>query len=192
MEKTSPLNANAERELIKLAQSGDLCARNELVVSILPILRNKLQWQYACMPSQDLADILQDTAIEIIFAIDRYDLDHPNRPRLSWFMHKPVLGVVRRFYRHSDRSVSVAAVNVSDDSDPCDDLDRQQVTQLVTAALSKLPPQRSGLLVARYADGQNTSQRQVGESWGCSRQNVQRQELKARAEFVVAWGEVAA
>lgn len=193
MKNARPLTPQEEIELIKRAQSGDLLARNELVVSVFPIIRKKLQALYSELPCQDLSDILQDSTIELIMAIDRYDLDHPNRARLAAFMHKPILGVVRRFYRHSQLAVSdLALQNLPADSDPVVDLQKQEVGRLVAAALSTLPARRRQLLVTRFADYESTSQRQVGESWGCSKQNVQRQELTARAEFLAAWGDLAA
>jgi len=158
----------------------------------MPIIHKNLCFRYPRLPSQDICDILQDSVFELIAAIECYDIDHP-RARLATFSSKRLLGVVRRHYRHSDRTVDVDRLDeLLSDSDPVSELERDETAARVSKALQALPPFRRALLTVRYAQGGSTSQREMGESWGCSKQNIQKQEAAAKADFRAAWDDVAA
>lgn len=193
MPDSQTLRPDEELALIRRAKAGDESARNALMVELLPIIHKNLSWRYPKLPAQDLNDILQDSVFEMVGAIECYDTEHPRRARLAHFLGKRLLGVVRRFYRHSDRMVEDDVLTeFPADSDPLVDLERDETASRVSAALDALPAQRRALLVTRYADGGSTSQRQLGESWGCTKQNIQKQEVTARTEFLAAWDDIAA
>lgn len=89
------LSSSDERELVARVRDGDRGARDELVESMLPLVR-QIARSYA-NKGETVEDLVQVGAIGLLKAIDRFDLDR--QVRLSTFASPTISGEIKRHFR---------------------------------------------------------------------------------------------
>jgi len=100
----SPSHTLPERELLmRVGESGDRAARDELITRYLPLVRS-LARRFASR-GQPVDDLIQVGSIGLIKAIDRFDLGRG--VELSTYATPTILGEIKRYFRDKGWAVKV-------------------------------------------------------------------------------------
>jgi len=100
----SPPHTLPERELLlRVGESGDRAARDELITRYLPLVRS-LARRFASR-GQPVDDLIQVGSIGLIKAIDRFDLGRG--VELSTYATPTILGEIKRYFRDKGWAVKV-------------------------------------------------------------------------------------
>jgi RNA polymerase sigma factor (sigma-70 family) len=156
------------------------------VVDLVPLLRKVVSSR---VPDPHVVDdVVQETLARVIAVRERLD-DEALVPYAVVTARNLVRGIWRG--RDRDRRHQHRVAEVSTPGLPDDELLRQEETEAVTRALSRLGPREREGLLAHELDGHDTSS--LGRKWGTSSgavaQQLHRARARLRVEYVIEMGE---
>jgi len=178
-----------ESDLIRLAQSGDRFAYDQLVRRHQ---RAVYRWAYNVVRSHDVADeVAQEVFVRTYLAIDRID---PERPLGSWLCKTTInvaLNLLRkqRFreqWAQENRTDSEELVTNADEPDA--QLRRHRVIARLEQAIDELPPLYRTALLLRTRD--HLSYGEIAEVMGVSLGTVMSRLNRARRRLRTLMGDL--
>ena len=190
-----PLRDDEERHYLRLAQAGDLNARNILIERNMRLVAHIIKKYYT--QTSDQEDLISIGTIGLIKGISTFSPD--KGVKLATYAARCVENEVLMFFRSQRKSAQDVSLSdyietgtdgaplqlmdvVSDDVDLLEGVSvRETVDQLRRAVKSCLTEQEQQVIILRYGlDGQTPKrQREVADITGISRSYVSRIEKKA-------------
>jgi RNA polymerase sigma factor (sigma-70 family) len=167
--------ADAERDLVQRAQSGDRKAAGLLVESMTGLIHREARAQ-SRRCSEPLDDLVQTASMGVLDAIRRFDASRGCRLITVALVRirTALRPVVRRSHSQDRREAPLECADepCDDTPDPCDDIDaRSRHSEVVSAMASRLTP-REHMILRRATSGRSESFADIGASVGLSRETV--------------------
>jgi RNA polymerase sigma factor (sigma-70 family) len=167
--------ADAERDLVQRAQSGDRKASGLLVESMMGLIHREARAQ-SRRCSEPLDDLVQTASMGVLDAIRRFDASRGCRLITVALVRirTALRPVVRRSHAQDRREAPIECADepCEDTPDPCDDIDsRSRHSEVVSAMASCLTP-REHMILRRATSGRSESFADIGADVGLSRETV--------------------
>lgn len=179
----------AEPELIRLAQSGDRLAYDQLVKIYQ---RQVYRWAFHVVRTHDLADeVAQDTFVRTYQALDRID---PDRPLGAWLC-RSAINVALNAMRKQQFRTNWAQENrleptdfEKDSGQPDAGFRRRRVLQRLETEIDALPPMYRTIILLRLRD--DMSYDQISKALGVSIGTVMSRLARARKRLKESLGDL--
>lgn len=187
----SYIDNSTERHLIAAAQSGDVTARNKLILACLPHVHRTVAFLAPRAAPEEVEDICHEAVLALYAALDAYDLQHPKRPRLYVFAASRIRKAVARHYREASTLVQISELPDQPDAHqavPESALETQQTVSRVRHALSGLTGLESHVLYSRRALDPAPTRAALARQFGVSQQWIERVEHRAATKLSALLG----